>query len=117
MATSKRVIEIQVVDGVAIANIVTRFIIDDQVFQQFGDELSTLVSHQKVLLNFAKVEKFSSYALGKLNDFRKKIDAAKGKLALSNIEPAIFEAFEITGFTRLFKIFSEEQEALEYLKK
>ena len=116
----KRLLEVQTIDTVAVVNIMSGRILDDQVIQQFGDQLNTLVDqsgHQRILLNFSKVEYLSSAALGKLVVLRKKIEAVKGKLALSNIEPSIFEAFKITGFDRIFKIFDEEQEALQFLQK
>ncbi len=116
----KRLLEVQTIDNVAVVVITSGRILDDQVIQQFGEQLKSLVDqsgHQRILLNFSKVEYLSSAALGKLVVLRKQIEGIKGKLALSNIEPGIFEAFKITGFDRIFKIFPDEQEALQYLQK
>jgi len=116
----KRLLEVQLIDNVAVVNFVASRILDDQVIEQVGEQLNSLVEqsgHQRILLNFNKVEYLSSAALGKLVVLRKKVEAAKGKLALSNIDETIFEAFKITGFDRIFKIFSDEQEALQYLQE
>ena len=107
-------------DDIVIVNISSSRILDDESIQQFGNLLKGLVDkagHRRFLLNFAKVDSLSSAALGKLVVFRKQLEATKGKLALSNIEPTVFEAFKITGFTRIFKIFDEEHEAYEFLQE
>lgn len=119
-AQPKRLLEVQTIDNVAVVSILAGRILDDQVIQQFGDQLKSLVEeagHQRILLNFSKVEYLSSAALGKLVLLRKQIETIKGKLALSNIDDSIFEAFKITGFDRIFKIFADEQEGLQYLQK
>lgn len=105
---------------IVVVNVSSSRILDDENIMHFGDLLNSLIEQdtpQRILLNFANVECLSSASLGKLIVFRKKLVAVNGKLALSNIEPTVFEAFKITGFTRLFIIFDEEQEAYEYLQK
>ena len=116
----KRLMEVQTIDNVALVSVIQPRILDDQIIQQFGEQLKSLVEqagHQRILLNFSKVDYLSSAALGKLVVLRKQVEAVKGKLALSNIDASIFEAFKITGFDRIFKIFDDEQEALQYLQK
>jgi anti-sigma B factor antagonist len=118
-APPKRLLEVQVLDNVAVVNFMASRILDDQIIQQVGDQLNSLVDqdgHQRILLNFSKVEYLSSAALGKLVVLRKKVESVKGKLALCDIDENIFEAFKITGFDRIFKIFPDEQEALQYLQ-
>lgn len=118
-AQPKRLLEVHTIDNVAVVSVVAGRILDDQVIQQFGDQLKSLVEqsgHQRILLNFSKVEYLSSAALGKLMVLRKQIEAIRGKLALTDIDPTIFEAFKITGFDRIFQIFDSEQEGLQYLQ-
>ncbi|HMO34642.1 MAG TPA: STAS domain-containing protein [Gemmatales bacterium] len=120
MATQpKRLLEVQTIDNVAVVNISAGRILDDQVITKLGDELKMLVEqsgHNRILLNFSKVEYLSSAALGKLIPFRKQIESVKGKLALSNIDDSILEIFKITGFVKIFNIFPDEQEALQFLQ-
>ena len=46
-------------------------------------------------------------------DLNKKVQAAKGKLILCNIDPQIHEVFEITKLDKFFNIQKEEQAALQ----
>ena len=68
---------------------------------------------RKILLNFGNVEYLSSAALGKLITLNKKLQAAGGRLILCNIDPQIYEVFEITKLNKLFNIQKEEQAALQ----
>ncbi len=116
----KRLLEVQMIDNIAVVSITAGRILDDQVITKFGDELKQLVEqagHKLILLNFSKVEYLSSAALGKLVVLRRLVEGVKGKLALSNIDDSIFEAFKITGFDRIFNIFPDEQEGLQFLQK
>ncbi len=67
----------------------------------------------QILLNFGNVEYLSSAALGKFITLNKKVQAAGGKLVLCNIDPNIYEVFEITKLNKLFNIQKEEQAALQ----
>ena len=71
------------------------------------------VGRRKLLLNFNNVEYLSSAALGKLITLNKKLQAAGGRLILCNIDPQIYEVFEITKLDRFFNIQKEEQAALQ----
>ena len=44
---------------------------------------------------------------------QKKAISVSGKLLLCNMQPAIQEIFRISGFSNLFKIFENQEEALE----
>ena len=55
----------------------------------------------------------SSAALGKLITLNRKLQSAGGKLVLCNIDPQIYEVFEITKLNKLFNIQKEEQAALQ----
>jgi anti-sigma B factor antagonist len=119
-AQPKRLLEVQMIDNVAVVNFTASRILDEQMVQQAGDQLMSLVEeagHQRILLNFSAIEYLSSAALGKFVQLRKKVETIKGKLALCNIDDSIFEIFRITGFDRIFKIFPDEQEALQYLQE
>lgn len=116
---SKRILEAQTIDNVTIVSILGR-IVDEQVIDKLGEQLNNLVDpsgQQRILINFKKVESFSSAAFGKLIAVHKKLEATKGKLAFSNIDPTIYEAFKILKLDSLFMIFNDEQEAFNFLKK
>ena len=110
----RRRLEVEPIGDVTVVNFVDRKILDEQNIQIIGEQLFSLVDEQglrKILLNFANVEYLSSAALGKLITLNKKLQQAGGKLILCNIDPQIFEVFEITKLDRFFKIIKEEQAA------
>lgn len=116
----KRLLEVQLVGDVAIVTFKARKILQKQDVDQFGVQLPSLVKdegHRRILVNFGKVEYLSSAALGTLVVLYKTVEDCKGKLAFSNLAPAMAEAFEITGFDQIFKIFESEQDALAYLQQ
>src|ERR1700693_2083319 len=119
MSTSqprRRRLEVVEEGDVTVVNFIDRKILDEQNIQKIGEDLFSLVDElgrKKILLNFGNVEYLSSAALGKFITLNKKVQAAQGKLILCNIEPNIYEVFEITKLNKLFNIQKEEQGALQ----
>ena len=112
----RRRLEVEDIGDVTVVNFVDRKILDEQNIQRIGEELFNLVegqSRRKILLNFSNVEYLSSATLGKFITLNKKVQAAGGKLVLCNIDPNIYEVFEITKLNKLFNIHKEEQAALQ----
>lgn len=112
----RRRLEVEDIGEVTVVNFVDRKILDEQNIQKIGEDLFSLVDDQgkaKILLNFGNVEYLSSAALGKFITLNKKVQAAGGKLILCNIDPQIYEVFEITRLNKLFNIQKEEQAALQ----
>src|ERR1700722_12404924 len=104
------------IGDVTVVNFVDRKILDEQNIQVIGEQLFGLVDEEgwkKILLNFSNVEYLSSAALGKLITLNKKLQQAGGRLILCNIDPQIYEVFEITKLDKFFKIMKEEQSALQ----
>ena len=112
----RRRLEVETIGDVTVVNFVDRKILDEQNIQIIGEQLFSLVDElgrRKLILNFSNVEYLSSAALGKFITLNKKVNAAQGKLVLCNIDPQIYEVFEITKLNKLFNIQKEEQEALQ----
>jgi anti-sigma B factor antagonist len=112
----RRRLEVEHIGDVTVVNFVDRKILDEQNIQVIGDQLFSLVDQEglrKLLLNFGNVEYLSSAALGKLITLNKKLQAAGGRLILCNIDPQIYEVFEITKLDKFFNIQKEEQSALQ----
>ena len=112
----KRRLEVEEIGDVTVVNFVDRKILDEQNIQVIGDQLFGLVDTEglrKLLLNFGNVEYLSSAALGKLITLNKKLQAVGGRLILCNIDPQIYEVFEITKLDKFFNIQKEEQAALQ----
>ena len=112
----RRRLEVEDINDVTVVNFIDKKILDEQNIQIIGEQLFSLVDTEgvkKMLLNFQNVEYLSSAALGKLITLNKKMQQAGGKLVLCNIDPQIYEVFEITRLDKLFKIKKDEQEALQ----
>ena len=112
----RRRLEVEDLGDVTVVSFTDRKILDEQNIQVIGEQLFSLVDEsgrKKLLLNFGNVEYMSSAALGKLITLNKKVQAAGGRLVLCNIDPQIYEVFEITKLDKFFKIHKEEQAALQ----
>ena len=116
MNTGTRRLDIEEVGDVTIAKFIDRKILDENNIQIIGNQLFGLVDEEartKIILDFSNVEYLSSAALGKLITMEKKVKTAKGKLRLCCIRPEIYEVFAITKLNRLFKIYEDQERALE----
>src|SRR6202035_5986825 len=108
----RRRLEVEDYGEITVVNFIDRKILDEQNIQKIGEDLFSLVDElgrRKILLNFGNVEYLSSAALGKFITLNKKVNAAGGRLILCNIDPQIYEVFEITKLNKLFNIQKEEQ--------
>jgi anti-sigma B factor antagonist len=112
----RRRLEVEDIGDVTVVNFIDRKILDEQNIQKIGEDLFSLVDElgrKKILLNFGNVEYLSSAALGKFISLNKKVQMASGKLVLCNIDPQIYEVFEITKLNKLFNMQKDEQSALQ----
>ncbi|WP_287681765.1 STAS domain-containing protein [Methanobacterium sp.] len=57
------------------------------------------------------MEYISSSGLRVMLSSLKKLNAMGGNLKLSSLQPYVMEVFKIAGFTKLFQIYNDEQEA------
>jgi anti-sigma B factor antagonist len=116
MASGTKRIDIEDVGDITIAKFIDKKILDENNIQVIGNQLFGLIDEEgrtKIILDFSNVEYLSSAALGKLITMEKKVKAAKGKLRLCCIRPEIYEVFAITKLNRLFKIFEDQERALD----
>ena len=116
---SKEYLKVTQVGDVSVVNFLAKRILDEPTIQAIAEQLFSLVEQDgktKLLLNFSGVEYMSSAALGKLINLHKKLTALKGKLAMCNVIPQIFEVFAITKLDKIFKIFPDEDAALASFK-
>src|SRR5262249_19154687 len=111
----RRRLEVEDIGDVTVVNFVDRKCLDEQNIQIIGEHpfgLVEEVGRRKILLNFHNVEYLSSAALGKLITLNKKLQSAGGKLVLCEIDPQIYEVFEITKLDRFFEIAKTEPEGI-----
>jgi anti-sigma B factor antagonist len=106
-------LEVEQIGDVTVVNFTDKKILDEQNIRIIGEQLFSLVDElgqRKILLNFGNVEYLSSAALGKFITLNKKVNAAGGRLILCNIDPQIYEVFEITKLNKLFGIRRKEDD-------
>ena len=90
--------------------------VDDDATRAVFDPLDGLVGGEGrtgLVLDLAAVDHLPSLALGKLITLNKKLQQAGGRLVLCNIDPQIYEVFEITKLNKLFTIVKDEQSGLQ----
>jgi anti-sigma B factor antagonist len=108
-------ITIREVGDITVINCTENRIVDEMVIHDWGQQLFSLVENNdktRLVLSFQDVEFLSSAALGKLITLEKKVRAADGLLALCNVAPVIWKAFEMTGLNKKFKCYETEIDAL-----
>src|SRR5215471_20499277 len=110
-------LKVEQMAGVTVVQFLDKRILDEPTIQAIAEQLFSLVDDsgkRELLLNFHNVEYLSSAALGKLINLHKKLQGLQGKLAMCNVIPQIYEVFAITKLDKIFKIFPNEDAALEF---
>ena len=79
------------------------------------DRLTQLIEagESKILVNFEKLEYISSAGLRVLLTAAKQLKTAGGELRICSLNDIVKEVFDISGFSTIFKVFSDETEALQ----
>ena len=97
--------------NICIVNISGR--LDTTNFRQLEDVLGEQISNDEknIIVDCSEMEYVSSSGLRIFLMMLKKIDAKQGKFIISNLQAHIFEIFEIAGFTSIFKITKNIDEA------
>jgi len=67
----------------------------------------------KIILNCSDLNYISSSGLRVFLVVQKKMMAAKGQFRLCNLQPAIKEIFDISGFSSIFSVFPDQEAALK----
>ncbi|MCL2647519.1 MAG: STAS domain-containing protein [Phycisphaerales bacterium] len=96
----------------------SRKILDEANIAEIGEQLNAIVEKEdrpRMIISFAAVDHLSSAALGTLITINNKVKQKSGQLRLSDINPQIYEVFNITKLNKLFRIYSTMKEAHESL--
>jgi anti-sigma B factor antagonist len=109
---------------------ITKVTIDDYSIVKIDGRLDTVSSaafepeidrffrgvETNVIFNCSGLNYISSSGLRVFLVAQKRADANNGKLCLCNMQPAIMEILDISGFSAIFRIYDTQEEALEQLK-
>lgn len=76
--------------------------------------ISTLIDNGsvRIVVNFDGVDYISSSGLRVMLASLKRLKKAEGDLKLACLKPYVKEVFDIAGFTQLFNIYEQEEEAV-----
>jgi anti-sigma B factor antagonist len=83
--------------------------------EEIDDELTSLVSahgYSRLLLDFSDVQYVSSTMLAKLISLERRIETAKGRLALCGLGPVLMDTFRIGHLDRVFAIYNDVNSAI-----
>jgi anti-anti-sigma factor len=88
--------------------------LDTMHFPVVDQELSTMIGsgRKEVVIDCTNMDYISSSGLRVLLKALKQMEASKGRLTLSGLQPQIAQVFKISGFDHLFEIYPGVGEAL-----
>ena len=94
-------------------------IIDEARIAGLGEELLELVKaeNQNIIVNFENVSFMSSAMIGKLIHFSTRCKEEQLKLRLCNINENVMTVFTLMNLQKVFKIDSDESDAVAAFKK
>lgn len=89
--------------------------VDTTNYNEFEKQVSekTYETNENVIINCSELNFISSSGLRVFLMTQKKLTATGRKLKLCNMQPAIKEIFDISGFSQIFEIHDTEEEALK----
>ncbi|HKK09971.1 MAG TPA: STAS domain-containing protein [Bacteroidales bacterium] len=89
--------------------------VDTTNYNEFEKQMSEKIEETdgSIIINCKDMNFISSSGLRVFLMTQKKLMGAKRKLHLTNMQPAIKEIFDISGFSQIFSIFNTEEEAFQ----
>jgi anti-sigma B factor antagonist len=106
--------------GVIVAYVNQAKLLDERVIKEVAQELMGMMDRAEermLLVNFQHVRFMSSSMLGRLVTLYKDCKKNKINLKFCNVHKDIAEIFKITNMDKLFKIYSDENQAMQAYEK
>lgn len=105
-------IEVQEVDGVAVLR--PAGFINAHTVREFEEAMEALVrgGRYTILLNCRDLSYISSAGLGAIMGLIETVREHGGDILLSNLQANVFAIFDTLGFTQLYRVFGDQDEAL-----
>jgi anti-anti-sigma factor len=99
-------------EGIVILAIEGR--LDAQTAPLFEEQVMPMLdgAEKNFLLDLARLDYISSAALRRLLVLAKRVEGKGGRVALLSLQGHILEIFELSGFSQLFPIYADQEEAL-----
>jgi anti-sigma B factor antagonist len=95
--------------------LIPRLQVEEDIHDLFKQiyHLADDVGRRRLVLHLGRVEYVNSATIGKLVMLNKKVEAAKGRLALCHLTPDMRGLLEKMHLQDLFQIYEDEQQALQ----
>lgn len=108
-------IEVKSVNDAKIIVLMKRF--DAYTAGSVEVELTRLIGEgsKKIVCDFSQTEYLASAGLRVLITASRSLQKTGGKMVLCSLKPYVLEVFEISGLSRIFKIFASSDAALQDL--
>ncbi len=105
-------IEVREVGGVAV--VLPAGFINAHTVREFEQALEGLVAkgQYRILLNCQNLSYISSAGLGAIMGLIETVRENEGDILLSNLQENVFAIFDTLGFTQLYRVFKDQEEAL-----
>lgn len=110
-------IQVRERDGVAVVE--PQGFINAHTVRQFESTLENLVQAGQftILLNCKQLNYISSAGLGAIMGLIETVRDNKGDILLCSLQENVFAIFDTLGFTQLYRVFPDEEEALGALAR
>ncbi|MDW8373203.1 MAG: STAS domain-containing protein [Planctomycetota bacterium] len=115
MAEVSGALIVQAYEGVVLVQVTRERLLDAALISAIGAELLALLERYpkpNLVLDFAPVAYLSSAMLGKLIALHKAVQAAKGRLAIAGLRPALRPVFTVSQLDRVFALYPDAQQAI-----
>jgi anti-anti-sigma regulatory factor len=101
--------------GITVVRFTINVLREERIIRSLYAQLDQLIvaGRTRVVMNFAGVAAFASYAIGKLIVLNDKLQPPAGRLVLCELTPAIDEILDLMRLRKQFNVYGSEREALE----
>jgi anti-anti-sigma factor len=90
--------------------------VDEDAIAAAGRQLCKLAespARRQIVVDFAGVDRVTTFLIGKLVELHKQLQASGGRLALCNVGADLQGVFKVLGLHRVLRIYAGQQEALQ----
>jgi len=105
-------------ESIVVVELTDEDVIEETMIQELGLSLFSLVEKQhplRLVLDFAKVKRLSSIALGTFIRLSRRLEARGGCLRMCAMQKPVLKLFTVTKLDRVFEILEDQENALRSL--
>jgi len=106
-------------DGISIRVVRVQGYLDSSTFTQLQDHLEKIIGEgqYRIIVEFGDLSYISSAGLGVLLGMLQEVRDKNGDLKLANMSPKIRNLFDMLGFSRLIRIYDDQEAAKQAFRE